>query len=43
MGRMGSINKIIALGILGDRPAEIVDVRESHTQLAFRVTVLGDC
>jgi hypothetical protein len=34
------LNWIIALGILGDRPAEIVDVRESHTQLAFRVTAL---
>ena len=37
------LNWIIALGILGDRPAEIVDVRESHTQLAFRVTALWDC
>lgn len=34
------LNWIIALGILGDRPAEIIDVRESHTQLAFRVTAL---
>jgi Catalytic LigB subunit of aromatic ring-opening dioxygenase len=37
------LNWIIALGILGDRPAEIIDVRESHTQLAFRVTALWDC
>ena len=37
------LNWIIALGILGDRPAKIVDVRESHTQLAFRVTALWDC
>ncbi len=34
------LNWIIALGILGDIPAEIVDVRESHTQLAFRVAAL---
>jgi len=34
------LNWIIALGILGDVPAEIVDVRESHTQLAFRVAAL---
>ncbi len=34
------LNWIIALGILGDRPAEIVDVRESHTQLAFRVAAV---
>ena len=31
---------IIALGILGDIPADIVDVRDSHTQLAFRVAAL---
>ena len=37
------LNWLIALGILGDRPAEIIDVRESHTQLAFRVTALWDC
>ncbi len=29
------LNWIIALGILGDRPAEIVDVRETNTQLAL--------
>ena len=34
------LNWIIALGVLGDVPAEIVDVRESHTQLAFRVAAL---
>jgi hypothetical protein len=34
------LNWIIALGILGDVPAAIVDVRESHTQLAFRVAAL---
>ena len=34
------LNWIIALGILGDRPAEIVDVRESHTQLAYRVAAI---
>ena len=31
---------IIALGKLGDIPADIVDVRDSHTQLAFRVAAL---
>ena len=34
------LNWIIALGILGDVPAEILDVRESHTQLAYRVAAL---
>ena len=34
------LNWIIALGVLGDKPAEIVDVRESHTQIAFRVTAI---
>ena len=34
------LNWIVALGILGDRPAEIVDVRESHTQLAYRVAAV---
>ena len=34
------LNWIIALGILGDAPAEIVDVRESHTQLAYRVAAV---
>ena len=34
------LNWIIALGILGDIPAEIVDVREAHTQFAFRVAAL---
>ena len=29
-----------ALGILGNVPAEIVDVRESHTQLAYRVAAI---
>ena len=36
------LNWIIALGILGDRPAEIVDVRESHTQLAYRVAAVWE-
>ena len=36
------LNWVIALGILGDRPAEIVDVRDSHTQLAFRVAAVWD-
>ena len=34
------LNWIIALGILGDVPAEIVDVRESNTQLAYRVAAI---
>lgn len=34
------LNWIIALGILGDRPAEIVDVRDSHTQLAYRIAAI---
>ena len=34
------LNWIIALGILGDVPAEIVDVRDSNTQLAFRVAAV---
>ena len=34
------LNWIITLGVLGVVPAEIVDVRESHTQLAFRVAAL---
>ncbi len=34
------LNWIIALGILGDRPAQIVDVRDSHTQLAYRVAAI---
>jgi hypothetical protein len=36
------LNWIIALGIIGDTPAEIVDVRESHTQLAFRVAAVWE-
>jgi len=36
------LNWIVALGILGERPAEIVDVRESHTQLAFRIAALWE-
>ena len=34
------MNWIIALGILGDTPADIVDVRDSHTQLAYRVAAI---
>jgi hypothetical protein len=36
------LNWIIALGIIGDTPAEIVDVREAHTQLAFRVAAIWE-
>lgn len=36
------LNWIVALGIIGDKPAQIVDVRESHTQLAFRVAALWE-
>ena len=36
------LNWIVALGILGDRPAEIVDVRESHTQLAYSVAAIWE-
>ena len=36
------LNWIIALGVLGDRPAEIIDVRDSNTQLAFRVAAVWD-
>ena len=36
------LNWIVALGIFGDRPAEIVDVRESHTQLAYRVAAIWE-
>ena len=28
--------------VLGDRPAEIIDVRDSNTQLAFRVAAVWD-
>jgi hypothetical protein len=36
------LNWIIALGIIGDRPAEIVDVLETHTQLAYRVAAVWE-
>jgi hypothetical protein len=36
------LNWIMALGIIGDKPAQIVDVRESHTQLAFRVAAVWE-
>lgn len=36
------LNWIVALGILGDRPAEIIDVRESQTQLAYRVAAVWE-
>jgi hypothetical protein len=36
------LNWIIVLGILGDRPAEIVDVRETNTQLAYRVAAIWE-
>jgi hypothetical protein len=32
----------MALGIIGEKPAESVDVRESHTQLAFRVAAIWE-
>ena len=36
------LNWIVVLGILGERPAEIVDVIESHTQLAYRVAAVWE-
>ena len=36
------LNWIIALGVLGDRTAEIVDVRETNTQLAYRVAAIWE-
>ncbi len=36
------LNWIVALGVIGDTPAEIVDVRESHTQLAYRVAAIWE-
>jgi hypothetical protein len=36
------LNWVIALGIIGDRPAEIVDVLETHTQLAYRVAAIWE-
>jgi hypothetical protein len=36
------LNWIIALGVIGDKPAEIVDVRESQTQLAYRVAAIWE-
>ena len=36
------LNWIVALGIIGDTAAEIVDVRESPTQLAFRVVAIWE-
>ncbi|HXH11783.1 MAG TPA: hypothetical protein VNP04_18720 [Alphaproteobacteria bacterium] len=36
------LNWIVALGIIGDKPAEIVDVRELHTRLAFRVAAVWE-
>ncbi|HEU0022869.1 MAG TPA: hypothetical protein VFR55_14535 [Dehalococcoidia bacterium] len=36
------LNWIIALGILGDRPAEIVDVLETQTQIAYRVAAVWE-
>ncbi|HZA23481.1 MAG TPA: hypothetical protein VFA32_12920, partial [Dehalococcoidia bacterium] len=34
------LNWIITLGIIGDRPAEIVDVLETHTQIAYWVATV---
>lgn len=36
------LNWIITLGIVGDRPAEIVDVLETHTQIAYRVAAVWE-
>ena len=36
------LNWIITLGIVGDRPAEIVDVLETQTQLAYRVAAVWE-
>ncbi len=36
------LNWIIALGIIGDKPAQIVDALETHTQLAFRVAAIWE-
>ncbi len=36
------LNWIIALGAIGDTPAQIVDVLESHTQLAYRVHAIWE-
>ena len=36
------LNWIIALGVLGDRSAEIVDVRETNNQLAYRVAAIWE-
>jgi hypothetical protein len=36
------LNWIITLGILGDRPAEIVDVLETQTQIAYRVAAMWE-
>ena len=36
------LNWIVALGIIGEKPAQIVDVRETQTQLAYRVAALWE-
>lgn len=36
------LNWIITLGIIGDMPAEIVDVLETHTQIAYRVAAVWE-
>jgi len=36
------LNWIITLGIMGDRPAEIVDVLETQTQIAYRVAAVWE-
>ena len=36
------LNWIITLGIIGDKPANIVDVLETQTQLAYRVTAIWE-
>ena len=36
------LNWIITLGIIGDKPANIVDVLETQTQLAYRVAAIWE-
>ena len=41
-GDHGILNWIVALGVIGDKPAKIIDVRESQTQLAYRIAALWE-
>lgn len=34
------LNWIVARGIIGEKPAQIADVRETQTQLAYRIAAL---